>query len=75
MDMEGLPISIRCLALLLLSAFFSLPRMPQPAHGRRHGEATAAARASRIYWQAQAVDQMVACALVLTALLATYIYH
>ena len=71
MDMEGLPTSIRCLALLI-SAFFSLQRMPQPAHGRRH-EAAAAARASRIYWQA--VDQMVACALVLTALLATYIYH
>jgi hypothetical protein len=69
MDMEGLPISFRCLALLI-SAFFILPRMPQPAHGRHEA---AAARASRICWQA--VDQVVACALVLTALISTYIYH
>jgi hypothetical protein len=76
MEMEGLslPVSIRCLALLITllpALFFVLPRMPQPAHDRRR---EAAARATtRIYWQA--VDQMVACALVLTALLATYIYH
>lgn len=76
MEMEGLslPVSIRCLALLITllpALLFVLPRMPQPAHARRR---EAAARATtRIYWQA--VDQMVACALVLTALLASRHLH
>ncbi|OEL23313.1 hypothetical protein BAE44_0015671 [Dichanthelium oligosanthes] len=61
-------ILVTCLALLLLSALFILPGLRQPTQQARDNKA-----ASRI--DGRAIDQGVAYALMLAALLVTYICH